>query len=240
MQCRTVNRDGTYATVVGDRFGGGGQHVVGRRCGMSAQRRGEGIGAQVDRKPCPAFLIQICHQRQHRVGGGGEVGPRLEDYRNQLEKHALEKPVQFGCTHAVGPDTQDQGARALGERGQHRTVSVSHRNLPGRRERLGDLPAGLDVAQPVGAADERPPAGQRRLGLGVEDGVQRPDRKAFIGRRVEELLGCLAQFGGILAAALGQHAGNGGAPLLAIRLRSHGRIYRHRLSPVVAVCDLCV
>ena len=139
----------------------------------------------------------------------------------------------------VGPTSQNQRADTLRQRRQHRTVSVGHRNLPWRGKRLDDLPAGLHVAQCVGTPDERPPTRQRGLRLGVEDGVERADREALIGRRVQKLLGRRAEFRGILATALGQHAGNRGTPLLAIRLRSHRLYLRTPTSPVVTPSDDC-
>ena len=228
VECRPVDGDGTYAAVVTDGLADGGHHLVARRRSATAQCRGQRVGAEIDRKTCSPFVVEVGDQCQHRVGGGGEVSARIEHHRDQFEEHALEEPIEFVCAHACRPDLENQRADTLRQRRQHRTVSVGHRNLPWRGKRLDDLPAGLHVAQRVGTPDERPPTRQRRLRLGVEDGVERADRKALIGRRVQKLFGRFAEFRGILATAFGQHAGNRGTPLLAIRLRSHGCIYRHR------------
>ena len=135
----------------------------------SLNGRGERVGAEVDRQPGALVVVHVGHQRQHRVGGGDEVGTGIENHRHEVEEHALEQAVQVGRRDTVGrTDPQHQRADPLGQRDQHGAVAVGDGLLAGDGERLGDLPAGLDVAQRVAAADERPVAGQRRLGQRVQ------------------------------------------------------------------------
>ena len=111
----------------------------------------------------------------------------VEHHRHQVEKHALEQAVQLGGRDAVGrAHPQHQRADTFGQRHQHRAVAVGDGLLARRGKRFGDLPSRLDVAQRVAAADERPVARQRRLRRAVQAGVQRPDREALIGRRIQQ------------------------------------------------------
>ncbi len=59
--------------------------------GPPAQRRGQRVGAQIKRQPGALVVVQIGHQRQHRIGGGHVVGARdVKDHRHQIKEHALE------------------------------------------------------------------------------------------------------------------------------------------------------
>jgi hypothetical protein len=184
VERRAVDGDGPHAAVVpGGPHGDGGDLGDGRTR-VTTQRRGQGIGAEVHGQQRAPLGGQIGDQRQQRLGGCGVVtarGTDVERHRDQFEEHALEHPVQFVDPDAVGADPQHQRADTLCQRGKHSTVAVADRDLPGRRERLGDLPAGLHVAQRVAASDEGPLTGQRLLGHRVERGVERPDREAVVG-----------------------------------------------------------
>ena len=247
VEGRTIDGDRAHAAVIIGDPGGGCHHVIHRRCGSARERSRQRIAAEIDGEPGTPFAVQIGDQGQHRIRRGGVVRPRVEDHRDELEEHPLEQPVQLARGDAVRPiprrfarpaaDAQHQRAGALGQRVQHSPVAVL-RILPARqRERLRHLPSRLHVAHRIATTDKRPAAGQRRFGLAVQDGVQRADRKALVRRRIEELLGFGAQVSGILAAALGKHAGHSRAPLLSIGLGNAesrtGPLFGHRQLPLM-------
>ncbi len=200
--------------VLGDLRGG--RDDIGDVGGRApAQRLGERIGTEVDREPAALLVVHIGQLRKQRVGGGNEVRSRVEDDRHEIEEHALEQSVQVGRRDAVGrTDPQHQCADALRQRNQDGAVAVGDGLLARHGERLGDLPARLDVAQRIAAADERPFARQRRLRQGVEAGVQRPDRETLIRRRIQQALGLGRQVGRITPRRLRQHTRDRRAPSL--------------------------
>lgn len=224
VERRSVNRDRANPGTAGEVRGDPGD-LLELRCAETAERRGERIGTQIDRQSgfpgrfAPARrsgalgVVGAGHQRQHRLGGGTELRPGVEDHRSEFDEHSLEQPVQIRCGDTGVTDPQHQGADALAQGAQHRGIAVGDlAGEAGPREHLGDLPAGDDVAAGIAAADERPCARQRRLGQLVQCGVERPDRKALVGGRVQQRLGLGGQIRGIFPAALGQHAGHRGAP----------------------------
>ncbi len=141
---------------------GKGQNVVDRGCRPAAERRGQRVGAQINGQRVPLTGIEARHQRQHGFGGGGVVGAGVKDHRRQFQVHTFEQPVQLCRRHTGSADPQHQRAHPVGQRRQHHRVALP-RGLTGQRERLGDLPARVDVTQRVGPSDVRPFAGQRRL-----------------------------------------------------------------------------
>jgi hypothetical protein len=117
--------------------------------------------------------------------------------------HALQGSLELVDRHAGLAHPQHQGAGPVAERLDDRRIHVLGR-YPGDAiggERLGHLPAGLDVAKRVGAPHEGPLAGQRRFRQLVQRRVQRPDGDAVIGRSFQQPLGLVPELPGVLSGA---------------------------------------
>ena len=161
--------------------------------GATAQRRGQRVGAEIDRQPGSLFVVEVGDQRQHRVGRGGEIGARIEHHRDQFEEHTLEQAVEFVRPRAVGAPTRSTSALTPSVSADSTAPLPSATDFcPGAGNASTTFQPDFTSRKRIAAADERPPTGQRRLGLRVEDGVERADREALIGRRVEKLLGLRA------------------------------------------------
>jgi hypothetical protein len=223
VQCGPVHGDGPHPTAVADGRARHRDHLVEGGGGYATQRSGQRIGAQVHRQPGTLLVVESAEQAKHRVGGGTVVGTGVQDHRHQVQEHTLEQSVQLGGPHA----TQLQRAHPVGEGAEHGGVALGDGGLAGQREHLDDLPAGVHVTQRVGTTGERPLPRQRRFGMSVQRGVERPHREAFVGGRIEQTFGLGGQVRWVAAAALGQHTGHPGPPALAIRFndaRGHSRL----------------
>ena len=135
VQSGPVDGDRAHATGVTRHLRRGRDDVgdVGGR--PLAERRGERIGAEVDRQPGALVVVHVGQQRQHRLGGGDEVGAGVENHRHEVEEHALEQPVQVGRRDAVGrADPQRQRAHPLGQGDQDSAVAVGDGLLARERE----------------------------------------------------------------------------------------------------------
>ncbi len=207
VQGGSVDGDRPHTAARG-RAGRHGDHLLRRRGLPAAELRGQRVGAQVDGHGGALLRTQLVEQRQQGFACPGVVGARVEDDGHQVEVHAREQLGELGGRHAGLAHADPQRADPLGEGGQHRGVAVT----AGNTERLGHLPARVDVAQRVAAAHVGPLAGQRRLGQLVERGVERPDGDSVIRRGLQQPLGLVPQLAGILAGALGQHTGDRTAP----------------------------
>ena len=131
-----------------------------------------------------------------------------------------------------------QRADPVGQGGDYGGVVVVP---PGDGERLGDLPARVDVAQRVAATHVGPLAGQRRFGQLVERGVERPDGDPVVGRGFQQPFGLVPQLLGILACAFRQHSGDRRAPTPAnlFQVGELGYINGHRLLPFPSKNGAC-
>ncbi len=228
VERRSVDGDGAHPGTAGQIRRDSGD-VLDRRSAQAAQRGGERVGAQVDRQSSALRVVGTGHQGLHRLSGGAELGPGLDDHRRELEVDTFQQPVQIGGGNTVIPDAQHQRADPVTECTQHDGIAVGDGAGEARsREHLGDFPAGHDVTTGVSPADERPAAGQRRFRQCVERGVERPDREALVGGRVQQRLGFSGQIRRVAPAALGQHSGHRGAPAGAARLHLDRHLYRHR------------
>ena len=164
--------------------------------GTLAERRSEWVGSQVDRQDCALIGLDEAHQFEQGVAGGLVIGAGIENHRRHAQINAFEHLLQLCGQYTGLPHPDQQRADALGEPGEHRGVDLlrRHPGHPVGRNGLGDLPAGLDVAQRVGATQVGPLARQRRLGQLVERGVKRPDRDSLVGRGFQHLLGLRPEF----------------------------------------------
>ena len=214
-EVRAVDRDGPHATgVVRD------LRAVATTSAMSAALRrlsgavsGSAPRSIDSRARCSSSMSASCGSTASAAAT--KSAPAVEHHRHQVEKHALEQAVQLAGRDAVGrAHPQHQRADTFGQGDQHGAVAVGDRLLARRGKRLGDLPPRLDVAQRVAAADERPSARQRRLRQAVQAGVQRADREALIGRRIQQAFGLRRQVGRIAPGRFRQHAGDSRAPAL--------------------------
>ncbi len=218
---------------------GDGDHVLELRGGAPAQPRGQRVAGQVDRHRGALVGFDLVGQAQHRVAGPRVVGAGLQDQRRHAQVDALQAVGHLVGRHARLADPQQHGAGAVAQRVEHRGVDVLGRDAGhrGGRERLGDLPAGPDVAQRVAAAHERPLAWQRRFGQLVERGVERADRDPVVRRGFQQPLRRVPQLLGVLPGAFGQHSGNRTAPTPAnlFQVGEFGYINGHRLLPFPSI-----
>ena len=185
--------------------------------GTLAERRSEWVGSQIDRQECALIGLDEAHQFKQGVAGGLVIGAGIENHRRHAQINAFEHLLQLCGQYTGLPHPDQQRADALGEPGEHRGVDLlrRHPGHPVGRNGLGDLPAGLDVAQRVGATQIGPLARQRRLGQLVERGVERPDRDSLVGRGFQHLLGLRPEFvyfSAVPLRALGQDPGHRRAP----------------------------
>ena len=149
-----------------------------------------------------------------RASQAAVVGAGIEDHRRHAQIDAVEHLLQLRRRHTGLPHPDQQRADSLGQPGEHRGIDFLGGNpgYPGGRNRLGDLPPGLDVSQRVATAQVGPLARQRRLRQLVEGGVERADREALVGRAVQQPVGLRPQLVGVPPRALGQHPGHRRAP----------------------------
>ncbi len=185
VECGAVNGDRAHPTVVHPRLGGDRHHIGYLGCGAAAQRCGQRVGAQVDRKPRTLVVVEVGQQRQQRVGGVEEFGTGsrdLQHHRNQVEEDTVEQAIEAGNRHAGLADPQYERTDALGQGDQNGAVALVGVDRSIRREGFGHLPSGLDVTQPRhrrGRYGHCP--GNDGSGSASSAGVQRSDREAVVG-----------------------------------------------------------
>ena len=86
----SVDGDRPHA-VVGGHPRGDRDDILDRGSGTVAQRRGQRVGAQVDRQRGALVGFHLGDQRQHGVAGRRVVGARVEDHRRHAQVHTLEQ-----------------------------------------------------------------------------------------------------------------------------------------------------
>ena len=203
--------------------------VVDGRRRPAAEIGGERIGTEIDRHRGALGVVSSGNQCQHRLCGRTEFRTGVDQDRRQLQVDALQPAAEIAHRDAVGADPQHQCAHPLDERVQHQGIAVGRgAGEAGCGVLLGDLPSGQDVAARVRTADEGPLAGQRRLRTFIQRGVERVDREAFVGRRVQKPLRLIRRFGGAAPAAFSEHVGDGGAPAGPGRLEGFVLDWGHR------------
>ena len=225
VEHRSVHGDCSHVAVVGAGLRRCRDDVLEVGRGPAGQWRDERIGAQVDRKPGPLFVIESGHQGQHGVSGGTErVADRLDHDGDEVEVHAVEETLEIGGGHRVAgvTDAQHQCTDALGQPQQDRPVGLGDARV-GRRVDVGDLPPGLHVTQCVAAPHVGPVPGEGWFSQLVGAGVQGPDRETVVGVRIEQTLRLGAQIGGVPLRGLRQNARNRGAPSVQIGVCYPGR-----------------
>ncbi|GAQ39324.1 hypothetical protein MPS_4631 [Mycobacterium pseudoshottsii JCM 15466] len=210
---RPVDGDRPHASITGhpsrDR-----EYIVNRGGGTPAQRRGQRIGAQIDRHRRALVGIQPSRQPQHRLAGRPVLGTGIHNHRRQVQIHTREQPFELVRRHAVVPHPDQQRADAVTQHAQQRLVGVHHGRIR-LRYRLDDLPARVDVAQRVAAPDVGPLARQRWFRQLVEGTVERPDGDSVVGGSVQQPFGLIAEPGRIRPRGLGKNTGDRTAPTLA-------------------------
>ncbi len=173
VQRGPVDRDRPHATGVPGDLRGDRDDIGDVGTGPLAQRRGQRIGAQVDRQPGALLVVHVGQQRQQGLRCGDESAPTSSITGTRSRNTPSRRRSSSAAATPSRAHSEHQRADPLGQRHQHRAVAVGDGLLAGRGKRFGDLPARLHVAQRVAAADERPGAGQRLLRRGVQAGVQR-------------------------------------------------------------------
>ncbi len=188
-------------------------HVVniGRR--TSAQRCGQRIGTQINgHQPAPA-VVRAGHQGHQFLGRRSEISSGVDDYRRQLKVNALQPTIDLVRCDTGIADPQQQSADSLRQRLEDSGITLSRgAGEAGRGKVANHLPAGQDVPPAIGTTHEGPVPGQRSLRQGIESGVQRVDRKALVGRRVQQSLRLSRHVDRIAVFTLGEHADHGIAP----------------------------
>ena len=226
VESRSVDGDRPHAALAG--HGGGHRKNFLDSAGVGpTQSGGERVGTEVDRHRRAPCVVGSGHQGKHRPGRDREMRTGVQHYRREFEVHTLQPTVELPGRHPAGTDTQHQRTHAVDKRAEYGGIAL--RGGAGevrRRELLGYLPAGQYVTVAVSAAHERPLTRQRRFAQSINRGVERVNLKALVGRRVQQSLRFVGEFGPIPSIALGNHLGDGTAPPRALQF------YRHRRLPL--------
>ncbi len=183
MESGTVHGDRPHAAIAGHSRCDADDLIDGRG-GTITEGGGQRVRAQVYRQRCPLVGFHLGHQRQQGVTGRRVVRASVQDDRRHAQVHAREQRLEFlGChTGLAHPDQQRADPVAKG--GKQSGVLVGGGRPAGKvaRKRLGNPPAGLDVAQGVAATQVGPLARQRRFRQLVERGIQGPNDEPVIRR----------------------------------------------------------
>jgi hypothetical protein len=144
----------------------------------------ERVGAEVAADlACLHALVVV--DREQRVGGGREVGARVEGDGREVGVDLGEHVRQRADRHTGLAGHQPQRRDPVLQVGEHRAAGRVH---VGVGVALADVPAGGDRAVRRAAPGERGEAGEAGVGSRVVGRVEGPDREPVVGRAREKVL----------------------------------------------------